>query len=146
MIEEIIRLNEKRIAPEVSKFKDIVRIDFIDIFPTSNKHKEELDREASDIAKIIDITDKGTFYLIDKPIITKWGNLRFLKIRYFDETRLNWEAAPDFKVVDWDKFKFENKNFKTISREKWEALEYKSDDALIYFLNPLVTEVYDVEN
>lgn len=147
MIEEIIRKNEKRIEKDISKFKDIKNIDFIDIFPISEKHKKQLDLEVANIAKIIDKTEKGTFYLLNQPILTKWGKLSFLKIRYFDATKLNWEAAPDFEIEDWNSLKQQVEKDETltfISREKWDAIEYKSKDSLIYFLNPLVTSVYRI--
>lgn len=73
MIEEIIRINEKRIEQDVNKFADIKNIDFIDIFPISEEHRKQLDIEANSIAKIIDKTEKGTFYLLNHPIMTKWG-------------------------------------------------------------------------
>lgn len=148
MIEEIIRKNEKRIENDISKFRGIKSVDFIDIFPTSEEHKRQLDLEANNIAKIIDKTEKGTFYLLNNAIATRWGKLKFFKVRYFDETKLNWEAAPDFEIEDWNNLKQQvekDKELTFISREKWDAIEYKSNDALIYFLNPLVTAVYDIK-
>ena len=29
-----------------------------------------------------------------------------------------------------------------IKRNEWDAIEFKTDDTLIYFLNPLASEVY----
>lgn len=148
MIEKIIKINEERIKNDMNLFNNIKRIDFIDIFPTSEENKKQLDDEANKTAEIIDKNDKGTFYLLNSPIMTKWGELKFLKIRFFDETRLNWEAAPDFEVENWNKLKEEvanNPKLSFISREKWDAIEYKSDNALIYFLNPLVTSVYNIK-
>jgi len=148
MIEEIIHINEKRIERDMKKFEDIKFIDFIDIFPISEEHKEQLDNELKKIAKIIDQTEKGTFYLLDNPIDTKWGKLKFLKIRFFDESRLNWEAAPDFAVENWKELKDKvgkMEGFSLYSRKEWDAVEYKSDDSLIYFLNPLVTSIYNIK-
>ena len=32
--------------------------------------------------------------------------------------------------------------FSYIKREKWDAVEFKTDNTLVYFLNPLASEVY----
>ncbi len=148
MIQEIVKLNEKRITEDIKEITGIRNIDFIDIFPASTEHRIKLDEEARKIAKLVDSTEKGNFYLLDKPIKTKWGDLRFLKIRFFDENKLNYEAAPDFEVKNWEALKELTKNdnrYSFIEREKWQAIEFKTDNCLVYFLNPLVTQVYGIK-
>ncbi len=66
MLNEIIEKNLNRIENDLLGIEGLQRIDFIDIFPTSEKHKEQL----------------------------------------------------------------------------WDAIEFKTSDTLIYFLNPLASEVY----
>ena len=147
MLREIVDLNQKRIKEDLKEIEDIVCIDFIDIFPKSEEHRQKLDNEVSKISTLIDSTEKGNFYLLNSPIETEWGELKFLKINFFDESRLNYEAAPDFKVKDWGKLKEkvkEDVRFTYINRPKWEAVEFKTDNSLIYFLNPLVTTVYKI--
>lgn len=148
MLKEIIEVNQKRIEKDIQEIDGIVRIDFIDIFPKSEEHRKQLDNEVRKNSTLIDSTEKGNFYLLDVPIQTKWGDLRFLKIRFFDESRLNYEAAPDFKVKDWNTLKEKVNNdfrFTYINRPQWEAIEFKTDNSLIYFLNPLVTTVYGIK-
>ena len=148
MLEEIIRINEKRIENDIKNIDGIKFIDFVDIFPTSEEHKKQLDEELKSIAKVIDTTEKGTFYLLNTPIVTKWGKLQFLKIRFFDKTRLNWECAPDFAIEDWEALKQKigiDEHLSFYTRKEWEAIEYKSDDSLIYFLNPLVSKIYNIK-
>ena len=68
-----------------------------------------------------------------------------MKIRYFDETRLNWEAAADFVVKDRNILinkVGEDKRYSYIERLEWDAVEFKTENTLIYFLNPLASEVY----
>lgn len=118
-IKEIIKRNEFRIEKEIKEIDTIEKIDFSDIFPTSEQH-----------------------------IKTKWGDLKFVKIRYFDENKLNWEAAPDFVVKDWNLLKtktLEDKRYTFIQREKWDAIEFKTENSLVYFLNPLITEIYGIK-
>ena len=148
MLEEIVKQNEKRISEDIKCINGIVKIDFIDIFPKSEGHKKLLDKEISQISKLIDSTEKGNFYLLNTPINTKWGKLEFLKVRFFDESRLNYEAAPDFEVENWyelKKFSQTNDKFRFIEREIWNAIEYKTDNCLVCFLNPLVSKVYNIE-
>lgn len=148
MLEEIIEKNQKRISEDIKEIKGIKNIDFIDIFPTSEEHRIKLDEEISRKSVLIDSTKKGNFYLLNTPIETKWGSLRFLKVRFFDESRLCYEAAMDFEVENWDelsKFVQKDNRFKFIDREKWKAIEFKTENSLIYFLNPLVTKVYNIK-
>ena len=145
MIEEIVNKNLVRIEADLKEIDDIQKIDFIDLFPISEEHKEMLDNEAKNISKIIKETERGNVYLLNNPIKTKYGNLSLFKVRFFDETRLNWEAAADFVVGD--RKVLENKvgrdsRFKYIVREDWDAVEFKTEDTLIYFLNPLASDVY----
>ena len=35
-----------------------------------------------------------------------------------------------------------DKRYSYIKRPEWDAIEFKTDDTLIYFLNPLASEVY----
>lgn len=65
-----------------------------------------------------------------------------------NESRLAYEAAPDFAVSNWDALKQKaqtDERFSYISREKWNAVEFKTQNCLAYFLNPLVSEVYGIE-
>lgn len=149
MIKEIVKLNEKRISKDISEVEGIKNIDFIDIFPTSEEHRINLDNEACNLGKLIDSTEKGNFYLLDSPIKTKWGDLKFIKIRFYDESRLHYEAAPDFALESWEKLKEiaqNDKRYSFINREKWQAIEFKTENCLVYFLNPLVTQVYGIKN
>lgn len=147
MLKDIIKKNEDRIAEDVKEIEGIEKIDFIDIFPKSEDHRRQLDEEVSQISRLIDRTEKGNFYLLNEPIQTKWGDLKFLKIRFFDESKLQYEAAPDFVISDWNKLRQKteiDERFSYISREKWNAIEFKTQNSLIYFLNPLVSKVYGI--
>lgn len=148
MLKQIIDKNLKRISMDIEEIEGVEYIDFIDIFPESEEHRKMLDEEVNKISILIDSTEKGNFYLLNEPIETKWGKLKFLKIRFFDESRLGYEAAPDFAVKDWQALKNKaekDKRFSFISRPNWDAIELKTKDSLIYFLNPLVTTVYQIK-
>jgi len=110
------------------------------------KHiKYNLDDEISKISLLLQKTERGNVYLLNNPIETKYGMLKYIKIRIFDESRLNWEAAADFIVKDRDllmKKVGKDTRFSYIKRTEWDAIEFKTDDTLIYFLNPLASEVY----
>lgn len=145
MFEEIIEKNLNRIEKDLTEIEGLQKIDFIDIFPISEEHKKQLDNEISEKSKLLKETERGNVYLLNQPTKTKYGDLRYIKIRYFDETRLNWEAAADFVVKDRNVLmnKVEkDSRYSYIKRTEWDAIEFKTDDTLIYFLNPLASEVY----
>ncbi len=145
MLEEIIKKNLNRIEKDLREIDGLQCIDFIDIFPTSEIHKMQLDDEISKISLLLQKTERGNVYRLNNPIETKYGMLKYIKIRIFDESRLNWEAAADFVVKDRDVLMGKvgkDTRFSYIKRTEWDAIEFKTDDTLIYFLNPLASEVY----
>ena len=145
MVKEIIEKNLKRIENDLKEIEGLQRIDFIDIFPTNENHKIMLDEEISKISKRVKKTERGNVYFLNQPIETKYGKLEYIKIRIFDETRLNWEAAADFVVENRDVLKDKvgkDNRYSYIKRQEWDAVEFKTKDTLIYFLNPLASEVY----
>ena len=145
MFHDIVNKNLKRIENDLKEIEGLKNIDFIDIFPTSENHKVQLDQELFSISKILKKTERGKVYSLNNPINTKYGELKYVKIRFFDETRLNWEAAADFVVEDrnvlLDKVGKDSR-FTYIERPEWDAVEFKTDNTLIYFLNPLASLVY----
>ena len=146
-IKEIINQCEVDIEKDIKCLEFIKCIDFIDIFPISDEHKALLDKEALDIATIIDKTERGNFYVFNEPIATRFGQIKICKIRKFDETRLNWVAAPDFATTNYDKFLELYKNdarFKYIEKPTYKGLEFKTDKSLIYFLDELTTDYYNI--
>lgn len=145
MLFDIIEKNLNRIEQDLQEIEGLKNIDFIDIFPISEKHKLQLEDEIESIANLELKTERGNIYTLIKPLDTKYGKLKWIKIRYFDESRLRWEAAADFVVDDRnillnkvDK----DKRFTYIKRDDWDAVEFKTDNTLIYFLDPLASEVY----
>lgn len=145
MLEEIINKNLNRIEKDLLKIKDLQNIDFLDVFPKSEEHRKLLDEEISKIAMLLKKTERGNVYALNNPVETKYGKLTYIKIRIFDETRLNWEAAADFVVKDRNILMEKvgkDTRFTYIKREKWDAVEFKTDNALVYFLSPLASEVY----
>ena len=145
MIEEIIYKNLKRIENDLKEINDIQNIDFIDLFPVSDEHRKLLDKEAIKVGKIIKETERGNVYLLNTPLKTKYGKLSLFNVRFYDETRLNWEAAVDFVIKDRkileDKVG-KDPRYNFIVRPDWNAIEFRTKDTLIYFLNPLASEVY----
>ena len=147
-IKEIIFQCEKDIEKDIKSLEFIKCIDFIDIFPISEEHKTLLDKEALKMATIFDKTERGNFYVFNNPIPTSFGLLKVCKIRKFDESRLNWIAAPDFATTDYDKFFELYKNdtrFKYVEKSTYKGLEFKTNRSLIYFLDELTTEYYNIK-
>lgn len=147
-INEIIKKCIEDISNDICSLQMVGQIDFLDIFPKSVEHKELLDNEAIKIANVIDKTERGNFYVFHKPIKTKYGELKIIKIRKFDETRLPWVAAPDFATTDYNNFLSKYKSddrFKYIEKPTYKGLEFKTDKSLIYFLDELTTHYYGIK-
>ena len=145
IIEDIIARTLRRMERDLSEIKNIRRIDFVDLFPTSESHRKMLDEEAMREGKIIEETERGNVYLLNNPIPTKYGDLSFLKVRFFDETRKNWEAAVDFEVEDRSVLRSKvgkDPRFDFMVRQGWDAVEFKTNDALVYFVNPPASKFY----
>ena len=146
MLVDIIEKNLNRIENDLNEIEGLKNIDFIDIFPTSEKQKLQLENEMKNIANLEVKTERGNVYTLIKPLDTKYGKLKWIKIRYFDESRLNWEAAADFIVDDRNVLLNKvgkDKRFTYIKRDEWDAIEFKTNNTLVYFLNPLASEVYN---
>ncbi len=147
-IEQIIYKCINDITSDLSSLEGIKSIDFLDIFPRSEAHKIFLDAEANKIANIIEKTERGNFYVFHKPVNTKFGELKVIKIRKFDNTRLNWIAAPDFSMEDYNKFlnRYINDNrFIYIEKPTYKGLEFKTKNSLIYFLDIPTTTYYNIK-
>ena len=80
MLEEIVNNNLKRIEKDLQEIEEIIGIDFIDFFPISEEHKNQLDEEAKMLGRIVKETERGNVYLLDKPIKTKYGELSLFKV------------------------------------------------------------------
>lgn len=119
-------------------------IDFVDIFPKSEKEKGQLTKEIEKIGKEILQTETGKIYRLSEPIITKFGPLSLIKIRIFDAGRTQ-RGAPDFKVKDYANFKHKylaDNSFKLIVRNDYEMLELRKEgrNVLIYFPDKTLSE------
>ena len=57
IIEDIIARTLRRMERDLSEIKNIRRIDFVDLFPTSESHRKMLDEEAMREGKIIEETE-----------------------------------------------------------------------------------------
>lgn len=145
-VDEIVEHNLTRIAQDLKEIPGLISIDFMDIFPASEEHRKALDEEMKTRAVVLQVTERGNIYALHIPLDTPYGKLKYFKVRFFDESRLNWEAAADFKVRNrqllLDKVGQDDR-FSYIERPDWTAVEFKTTDTLVYFLEPLASEVYD---
>ena len=58
MIKEIINQNLTRIEKDLLEIEDLECIDFIDIFPKSEEHRNQLDEEISKISLLVQKTER----------------------------------------------------------------------------------------
>lgn len=145
--EEIVKKSLDKASKDLQTIDGLGQIDFIDIFPTCEQHRIRLDQELMGIAKIAETTERGNVYILNEPLMTIFGPLKFVKIRIFDATRLKWGAAADFSVANRSLLLNKvgkDSRFSYLERPEWTAIEFKTDDALVYFLEPLASEVYGI--
>jgi len=116
-------------------------IDYMGIFAEDDAKFAEMEKLVSTLGTPGDksaTSRSGSTFLLDKPLITPAGPLRVLKVRRPDLTRPQ-RGAPDFRVGDYSAFKEKyllsgkNSNFSLMLREKYEMLELKGVDVLVYF-------------
>lgn len=144
-INEIIDETMNLLSDDIESLNGVTSIDFLDIFPKSEEHKKLLDFEALSLGYIIEETSRGNFYVFNKPKETKFGKLKIIKIRKYDESRLQWLAAPDFNVLDYNEFKsnyITDDRFTYVEKPTYNGLEFKTKHSLIYFLEEPTTIYY----
>lgn len=139
-IEKIVELCKE----DISQFPEIESMDFVDIFPISEEEKNDLDKEALKIGKVIEETTRGNFYRFFTPIKTELGNVELIKIRKFDESKLSWLGAGDFVVKDFEIFKekYQNApNCKYVEHPTFNAIEIMTKNTLGYVMD-IPTNIY----
>jgi len=111
VLEEIINKNLNRIEKDLLEINDLQRIDFLDIFPKSEEHRNLLDEEISKIAMLLEKTERGNVYALNNPIETRYGK------------ELTEEEVH--KII-WEKIKEVNKQLTSYKAIK--NLEIKHDE------------------
>ncbi len=119
-------------------------LDYVDIFPTSEKEGIELINELEKAGKKICRSHIGQVYLLDTPIKTQYGLLKLVRVRAYDKER-NQRGAPDFKVKNYDQFKAKCRGkdyFNLIDRTDYEMLELniEGSNVLVYFPSELLSD------
>jgi hypothetical protein len=120
-------------------------IDYVAIFAKNKDEFDALDAEARSMGTEVDTETvvTGHTYLLSTPVKTSVGLLKFIKIRFPDPTRPQ-RGAPDFKVQNYQEFK--NKyirksgNFTLMLKEKYEMIEIKGIDVLVYIPDNTLSE------
>ncbi len=103
--------------------KDSSAIEFACIFCQDKEEYEKFTCSIQALGKIIQTTQSGSTYLLDKPVKTVAGPLRLVKIRKPDPQRLE-RGDADFNT-EYKKFKKRyqgSHNFELIKRETFEML------------------------
>lgn len=127
--------------------KDLL-VDYMGIFAKDDAEFTEIEKLLRTLGKLGDktATKSGTTILLDEPFNTPAGHLKVLKIRRPDPTRPQ-RGAPDFRVKDYATFKQkyflsgQNSNFALMVRKKYEMLELKGTDVLVYFPSKVFNEI-----
>ncbi len=112
-------------------------IDYVAIFTKNKSEFESLNTIAQSMGNEVDIETArtGNTYSLHEPIKTSAGLLKLIKIRFPDPTRPQ-RGAPDFKILNYQEFKSKylkkGGNFTLMLKEKYEMVEIKGIDVLVY--------------
>ncbi|MBU0706913.1 hypothetical protein KKG41_00900 [Patescibacteria group bacterium] len=113
-------------------------VDYMGIFAEDDGEFMEIDEVLKTLGVLGDktATPSGSTYLLNEPLNTPAGPLKVIKIRKPDPTRPQ-RGAPDFRVSDYSKFKEKYLascgNFSLMIRPKYEMMELKGINVLVYF-------------
>ena len=146
-IENIVKSVATKSKKDISIFKEIKQMDFVDIFPRSEVERIKLNNDAIKLGVVIEKTDRGVVYKLNNPIKTILGEILLVKIRKYDSSRLSWEGAGDFIVDDFEKFKEKHKdspNCKFVVGQTYTAIEIKTENSLSYVMDIPTSQFYKV--
>jgi hypothetical protein len=143
IIQYIVKQGLETIKANTEKVES--SIDYVSIFA---KDKDEFDALDAVARSMGEETDKetaktGHTYVLSSPMQTPAGVLKLTKIRFPDPTRPQ-RGAPDFKIQNYNEFK--NKyirksgNFTLMLKEKYEMIEIKGVDVLVYIPDKPLSE------
>lgn len=146
LIEEIVKKANDLKNKHTSEKNALVN--YACVFAQSEEQHTILLVAAKGIGNVIKETPTGPLFEI-QPLNTVAGNLRLLKIRKPDPTRLELGDA-DFAVEDYPEFKrkyLEKPGFKLIQRENFEMIELVDTkfDVRAYFSNPPLNKQLKIE-
>lgn len=141
LVEEIVK-NANNLKNKHTSEKN-APVNYACIFAQNTEQYNDLLVVAKKIGSVIEETPTGPLFHI-QPLNTVMGNLRLLKIRKPDTTRLELGDA-DFTVSNYPEFKkkyLSQKGFKLIVRENFEMIELVDSQFNVraYFSNPPLNE------
>lgn len=127
----IINYIVKQSAKLKNKFTNasLAPVEFGCVFCQSKKEYKEFTNSIEKFGKIVERTQSGFTYLLDKPIITIAGPLRLVKIRKPDANHLE-RGDADFNT-DYKTFKEKHQSdsrFELVKRETYEYLRLSDSD------------------
>jgi nitrogen fixation protein NifU and related proteins len=105
-------------------------LDYIDIFPMSEQHRDALLQEIEGMSTKVLESESGATYRLSKAIRTLEGDLEFVRIRIFDYSPLPFRGYADFAVGDFDKAKsklIKLPNVNLVERANYELVEICND-------------------
>ena len=125
---------------------DGLSLDYVAIFSQDEEEQKQLLEIAHKLGSVVEETKTGLTFLLSQPYKTKKGNLRLVKIRYWDKNK-PFRGAPDFRVNDYTSFKEKYgrlPNMNLIDRKEYEMLELsdKNSDILVYFPSEPLTVAF----
>lgn len=130
--------------------KFTLTLDYVDIFPKSEKEHDDLLIEIKKLGVVVWSTSTGDTYKITTPIKTEQGELSLLRVRDWDKSKTVFRGHPDYTLEKgwYEALKthlLKHRQVNLITRPEYEMIEiWDTDfDVAVYFPSVPLTE--DVE-
>ena len=143
MIEKLIIDKINKIENNINSINCDKNIDCVTIFPKSVEDYELLNDELLKLGSIIDKMKSGNLYYLNDYINTKYCELKFIKIRVYDEDYVKYGLSIDFVVDNYYNYKSTLINPTIKKYDTFELIQYKTDSNIINIVSLSASKEYD---
>ena len=133
-IKTIIKNELEKYKTDIEKISNIKNIDCITFFSNSEEDYNNLNSNLSNNI-IIDKMSSGNLYYLKDGIDTKYGKLKFIKVRKYDANYLDYRISVDFIVGHYEQFKSNIDNPVIKKYDTFELIQFKNSRSIINIIS-----------
>jgi len=133
-VNTIVKYSEK-LLDRHNIWSEVVHLDYVTIFPVSEKNEKLLHEELENVAVKVKVTMTGIIYKLNKPYRVNINNIVFIRVRVFDLSKKQL-GYVDYQVKNYINFKdkyFNSILEKTYNNDGLEMLMISNHKVLVYF-------------
>lgn len=142
-IESIINIELEKYKSDIEKLNDLKNIDCVTIFSNSEEDYNNINNELSSNT-VIDKMSSGNLYYLKEGIDTKYGKLKFIKVRKYDANYLDYRISVDFIVDDYEQFKSNIDNPIIKKYDTFELIQFKNKNSIINVISLSARDDYKI--